>query len=178
MMAMLAKTILLAVPLSLATHALCAGAKENPCEGAEKKLNYSFQDLDGKISPQDKVHFDLLSACIKRNSLCAIVDDSASHKPVLVEGSTSKNLKPPGLAKRPAFSAVRPVQTRDGHPAGVLARFSGGTASAWLVEAWETSHGKVRDLDAGNISLTGEVFTPDVLFQEMETAGRKLRHRK
>lgn len=172
------RTILFVAAFSLTADAVCANVTKNPCEGSEKRLDYSFQDLNGKIPNQDKIQFDLLSACIKRNSLCAIVDDPASHKPVLIEGSTSKDLKPPRLAKQPALSAVRPVETRDGYPACVFVRFSGGTASAWLVEAWENSHGKVHDLDAGNISLTGEVFTPDVLFQEMETVGRKLRHRK
>jgi hypothetical protein len=171
------RTIVFAISLSLAATALGANATKNPCEGSEKKLDHFFQDLEGKISPQDKVQVDLLSACIKRNALCAIVDDTVSHKPVLVEGSALNKLQPSGLAARPALSALRPVVTRDGHPACLFARFSGGTASAWLVKAWGTSHGKVHNLHTANISLHGEVLTPDELFQEMEKAGRQLRHR-
>jgi hypothetical protein len=131
-----------------------------------------------KDSTSDNAQFELLRACLRLSSYCAAVENGSSRGTGLVEGKKLNDIKPVYLLAQPVLSALRPVRTRDGKSVCLFVRFSGGTASAWLVEAWELRDGALHDLDTSDVRLNGEVFESPDLFKKMESIARRLRGSK
>lgn len=143
------------------------GAAENKvsCVNFLPQVESAFQDIHGKIPEDERTQLKLVSECAFRARLCVVAEDTEVSGYRLVEG---KLLSDHGFAAARNLMAVSMLgvfRTRDQRYVCTLARYGGGSAATWVVDAWYKSAGVVRTINTDKVSIHADVISPEALIR-------------
>jgi hypothetical protein len=151
--------------------ASCVSAHDSVCARTTQRLDWAFRDIHGKLADDDAERLRLLVTCVKSSAVCVAGLTPANRLDALAVEPPFSAPAPQGLA---VDAAVGEFQDHRGQRLCLLARFSGGSAAAWALDAWRLGAKGVERVDTDRVSLTGEGFTVSGIAGRMKALGSKL----
>lgn len=145
------------------------------CSAAFGQVANAFTDFKHELSDESKAQLELLGRCSGTHNVCVTVDAPAPAQFNIVEANSLAEIQGKKLDDREAVSSLIFIPMKNGAGRCILTRFSGGTASVWVVHGWEITGKKVRRLNTDNADLYGEIKSPAEITRESEQVGKKLR---
>ena len=139
------------------------------------QIESAFQDIHGQLSTDENTQLQLLRECETRNPLCVVVEDSHGTGYRLVEGKHWSEKTFVDSRKLVSVSAIGLLKNRNYQQVCVLARYSGGSAASWAIDAWYIKDGTAHAIDTDKVTIQGEGIAPAGLLQEMSKSIYRLR---
>ncbi|WP_150118943.1 hypothetical protein [Massilia sp. NR 4-1] len=157
---------------SLFTGGSSSAQAAKSCETAMPEIRNMFSDLEGKFSSEAKTEVSLLQNCVKDHRICVVAKSINQSGFQIVGGNDPSDFESAGARSLIAVSAIADMSTPRGEHC-ILGRYSGGTATNWMVIGWGRQKGKLKVFRDPELNLVGEFKSPATLVNELFMTGRK-----
>jgi len=146
--------------IGLTLSILTSGAMGKSCLDLVPQIAKEFEDSGGKLGTRELAQLKALIGCPANYQLCVTTEQGDPNQFEIVSGTSITELDRKGKEDS-AASALAYVMTRRHGEVCALVRYSGGTASTWMLRAWSLRGSVPVRLRTEQVVMQAEVATPD-----------------
>lgn len=147
------------VIIGLALSILTCGAMGKSCLDLVPQIAKEFEDSKGKLGTLEVAQLKALTGCAAKYQLCVTTDHGDPNQFVVVGGTSISELEHKGKEDS-ASNALTYITTKRHGEVCVLIRYSGGSASAWMLRAWRLGSRVPVRLRTEQVVIQAEVASP------------------
>jgi len=148
------------VIMGLTLSALTLGAMGKSCLDIVPQIAKEFEDSKGTLGNLEVAQLKALTGCATKYQLCVTADRGDPNQFSIVSGTSIAELERKGKEES-ASNALAYVMTKRHGEVCALVRYSGGSASAWMLRAWSLGGSIPVRLRTEQVVMQAEDATPD-----------------
>lgn len=145
-------------------------ADQNYCAPVLAQVERKFQDIYGQLSADQASQLELMRGCVRRERICVVAEEHQGQGYRLIAGKSLSEKSFVDSERLVSVSAIGYLQNTKNQNLCVLARYSGGSATSWVVDAWSINRGTPLELDTTKATIRGEGISPAELLRAMSNS--------